>query len=303
MARKTNKTAHVLNLLAAGTADENEQKEADSAALAPNISIVDNPTSSADPLAGLIRNTLNKEILQEDAEPESEAASKPKTKASAKSATKSDKEDETEETAELEEALAPDEPAPIKKKKTTAKSKTSKASETAEQVAAIFDKSVFSEAKSEAEPQPVEEMAAADSADTAPQEQVILSAVSLPEPEIESPAPMAENTPPEPEDAVPAPESESAEAQAAKEYIYLNMMDILVEERLMEFLNKFGACTCHRCVLDAKALALSNLPPKYLVIPESSSAPLTSFYRNKFSIYIITELTKACLAIINSPRH
>lgn len=88
-----------------------------------------------------------------------------------------------------------------------------------------------------------------------------------------------------------------------EEYKYVNMMDIIVEERLMEFMNRFNVCTCKRCVADTKALALNNLPPKYIVAPVTSFSPLLSFYRNKYNIYVITELTKACLVVLDHPRH
>ncbi|MEG0216273.1 MAG: late competence development ComFB family protein, partial [Hungatella sp.] len=106
-----------------------------------------------------------------------------------------------------------------------------------------------------------------------------------------------EPTAPEPE---PAPIILEPEPPA---YRYVNMMDIVVEERLLEFIHRFDVCTCDRCVKDVKALTLNNLPPKYLVVPIASIAPLTSFYRNKYNIYAITELTKACLAVLENPRH
>lgn len=268
MAQKTNKTAHVLSLLAEGTNEEKDQKATDSSTLAPNISIEDNPTSSADPLAGLIRNTLNKELLQEDENNAENAVTDALEDNTATADTAPEDTIKLGNTAETDASPEADTPpaadsGPKTKKKASTKTgaktakgaKTSKADESLEQMPTVSEESAASQAQ------------------------------------------------PESEASVSAQEVTQAPQPAANEYVYLNMMDILVEERLMEFLNKFGACTCHRCVLDAKALALSNLPPKYLVIPDSSTAPLTSFYRNKFSIYIITELTKACLAIINSPRH
>ncbi|MEG7530759.1 MAG: hypothetical protein RSF83_05130, partial [Hungatella sp.] len=63
MARKTNKTAHVLNLLSTGNPTIEEPDQPDKQALAPNISIVEDPKSSGDPLANLIKESLDKEII------------------------------------------------------------------------------------------------------------------------------------------------------------------------------------------------------------------------------------------------
>jgi hypothetical protein len=51
------------------------------------------------------------------------------------------------------------------------------------------------------------------------------------------------------------------------------------------------------------ALALTNLPSKYIVVKKGSLSPLLHMYRTKYSALISTEVLKACLAVGKSPHH
>lgn len=86
-------------------------------------------------------------------------------------------------------------------------------------------------------------------------------------------------------------------------YLYLNVMEEGVKEDCEEYMIKLGVCTCDRCRNDVMALALSNLPPKYIVTEKTAVSPLLNLYRNKFSSYVMAELTKACFAVSANPRH
>lgn len=228
MPAKTHKTAHVLNLLSVGTAKEEtaeqteQTEQAEKKEAVPNIQMIDNPRDSSDPLAGLIKDSLEKEIFGE---------------------AYSDKPAEPEMEAPVE-SIAED---------------TNLALESGE---------LPSEQKDQSQSEP----------DSPPE----------PHTQTESFVPSADLLPP----ALPEPD-----------YCYVNIMDVLIDKRLEEFMKKFDNCTCDRCKKDVRALAMSNLPPKYIVMPNTSVAPLVSFYANKYQFSIITELTKACLAVIGNPRH
>lgn len=108
-------------------------------------------------------------------------------------------------------------------------------------------------------------------------------------------------------DAASAP-TKSSSVTAQKDapmpaYRYVNVMERGVAESLMEYMTKLGVCTCDRCQKDVTALAMSNLPPKYIVADTAAVSPLLNFYSNKYSSLIMTELTKACFAVIADPRH
>lgn len=102
-----------------------------------------------------------------------------------------------------------------------------------------------------------------------------------------------------------APPPDTAETQEPHEapYLYVNVMEDGVKDRCLEFMEKLDICTCDRCQKDVTALALSNLPAKYIVADRAAIAPLMNYYKNKYSSHIMAELTKACFAIHKQPRH
>ena len=86
-------------------------------------------------------------------------------------------------------------------------------------------------------------------------------------------------------------------------FVYVNICEELVKEKTVEYLERFGVCTCSRCVADAMALALTNIQPKYVVMDPDTAVPFLSYYANKLSVNVMTELTKACLTVLAHPRH
>lgn len=85
--------------------------------------------------------------------------------------------------------------------------------------------------------------------------------------------------------------------------VYLNVMEELVEEPLRKYIKLFGLCDCPRCVADVRALALSRLPAKYVVLSSASLPPLLSFYQAKFDSALVTQVIYACKTVMESPRH
>ena len=87
------------------------------------------------------------------------------------------------------------------------------------------------------------------------------------------------------------------------EFYYINVYEQIVKNNVLEYLERFGVCTCSRCVADATALALTNLPSKYIVTEYDNTSPLLSFFEHQFQTLILSELTKACLTVQANPRH
>ena len=121
-----------------------------------------------------------------------------------------------------------------------------------------------------------------------------------PEPEPE-PAPAPE---PEPE-PIPEPEAPFAPRQTRLPdgAVCMNVMEILVDERLERYVKMFGLCDCPRCLADARALALTKLPPKYVVLADMAATPMLSLYRAKFESQVIAQVIQACKTVMESPRH
>lgn len=129
------------------------------------------------------------------------------------------------------------------------------------------------------------------------------------------PSPSSKEEDPRPEDPpsqemqsqkeIPSDETSSSEAEDSKalDYRYLNVMEYVVKSRAKEYMGKFDVCLCDRCVADVTALALTNLPPKYIVVEPPSASPLLNYYSNRFSQLIIVELTKACSIVKENPHH
>nr|WP_300167541.1 late competence development ComFB family protein [uncultured Flavonifractor sp.] len=85
--------------------------------------------------------------------------------------------------------------------------------------------------------------------------------------------------------------------------VCVNVMELLVEERLERYVRMFGLCTCPRCLADARALALTRLPSKYVVLNGDTAIPTLSLYRSKFESMIIAQVIQACKSVMESPRH
>ena len=85
--------------------------------------------------------------------------------------------------------------------------------------------------------------------------------------------------------------------------VYVNVMERLVEEKAMKYIEMFGLCQCRRCVSDVKALALNRLDPKYVVMRVGEEVPRISLYEGKFSASVTAQLLSACKIVMERPHH
>lgn len=83
-----------------------------------------------------------------------------------------------------------------------------------------------------------------------------------------------------------------------------NVAEILVNETINEILraNK-DICSCSRCRLDLAAIALNNLPTKYVVTTEGEVFKRTDALKQQFKVDIIRALTEALKIVIAHPHH
>lgn len=122
--------------------------------------------------------------------------------------------------------------------------------------------------------------------------------------------PAAEPAPDQESAAAPEPAQAGAETPEAEPvpdemegYVFYNIMEKIVQDKAMKYMKQFGNCTCKRCEADTIALALSMLPPKYVVVKKDSVSPLLNFYEDHYAGQIIVEITKACITVNRNPRH
>lgn len=114
---------------------------------------------------------------------------------------------------------------------------------------------------------------------------------------------------PEEEAAAPEAEEQAAQAQQTEpqeetdEFTMVNVMEALVRDQAPRYMRQFGHCDCRRCVEDTIALALTHLPAKYVVVNKDAVSPLLNFYEKKFAGQLLVEITKASMIINEFPHH
>lgn len=107
------------------------------------------------------------------------------------------------------------------------------------------------------------------------------------------------------ETAPPAPAGASPFSRHTESHTggYVNVMQVLVEEKAPKYVKLFGLCDCSRCLEDVKALALNHLPPKYVVMDQGDMIPKLTFYEGKYNSDITAQLLQACKAVMQRPHH
>lgn len=140
----------------------------------------------------------------------------------------------------------------------------------------------------------------------APQPEPVRQSVPAPQPEPE-PAPVQQE---EPAPAPVLPEVEEAPPEVRfQEPLhpitpgYINVMQVLVEEKAPQYVKMFGLCDCERCMEDVKALTLNNLPSKYVVLEPGDRIPRLTVYEGRFASDITAQLLQACKMVMAHPHH
>lgn len=107
----------------------------------------------------------------------------------------------------------------------------------------------------------------------------------------------------EPQDGGQEPRDGDHDSGQEECHIENVMENIITRMDLKKYMEQYGVCRCSRCCADTKALILTRLPSKYVVVHEDWVAPMIGFYENKFKVRIFTEILKACLQVKEKPRH
>ena len=323
---KSSKTAHVLNLLAPGGENEAIRPPAvsqaepasspEDAAAAPVPEAVAAPVEASRPLTPpilevarsndeqvslQIKDALESELLSElgDMPPalEPEPAPEPEQELEPEPGPipepEPEPEIETEPIPEPEPELEPipepaSEPEPISQPESTPAPEA--VSEPEPEPETILEPAPDPKPISEPEPQPAPEAASEPEPEPEP----------IPEP---APEPEPEPTPePEPQ-PVPKPAPAAPPAPDPNELVVMNVMEALVEEKAPRYIKMFGLCSCKRCEADVKALTLTNVQPAYIVRRRAEAHAMLTVYESRYNSTIFAQLTRACKAVMDSPRH
>ncbi|MCI8821164.1 MAG: late competence development ComFB family protein [Lachnospiraceae bacterium] len=88
------------------------------------------------------------------------------------------------------------------------------------------------------------------------------------------------------------------------DFHFINVMEELIMQHDLEhILKQYNVCTCPRCKADVCALTLTGLPAKYVVAGDHSVSPILNYYKNRYRISILAELSKACNTVREHPHH
>lgn len=78
----------------------------------------------------------------------------------------------------------------------------------------------------------------------------------------------------------------------------------LIDEVLDDYASKYpGTCKCERCRNDIMALALNNLPAKYVVADRGKIITKTVYERIGGKAQVVAALTAAIQVVQKNPRH
>lgn len=101
----------------------------------------------------------------------------------------------------------------------------------------------------------------------------------------------------------PEPHPEIYTPVGEHDVAYTNVIQELVEETSPYYIANMLQCHCQRCIADMKALALTNLPAKYVVLENSKRAAYMSVYAARYEKLLSVQMMRACVIINEHPHH
>lgn len=101
-----------------------------------------------------------------------------------------------------------------------------------------------------------------------------------------------------------APSAEQDTGSRGAEYCVVNIFEQIVgQPYILSCMKRQGMCTCSRCQADVRALTLSKLPAKYVVVPAGGTSPMIGFYQTRYQAEILSAVMQASEMVQASPRH
>ena len=82
-----------------------------------------------------------------------------------------------------------------------------------------------------------------------------------------------------------------------------NYMENFVQTAMNQVLPGLNICLCENCRCDIAAMALNELPPKYVVTRKGHLYTKLNVFEPQFGIDITTEVMKAAKIVSQNPRH
>ncbi|HOP92941.1 MAG TPA: late competence development ComFB family protein [Acetivibrio thermocellus] len=82
-----------------------------------------------------------------------------------------------------------------------------------------------------------------------------------------------------------------------------NYMEEVVFLLMKDVLSDINVCSCEKCRMDIAAIALNNLPPKYIVTDKGELYSKVDSLKQQFEVDVISALAKAAVIVKRNPRH
>jgi len=82
-----------------------------------------------------------------------------------------------------------------------------------------------------------------------------------------------------------------------------NYMEEVVFSMIKEIIGEINVCTCEKCMMDIAAIALNDLPPKYIVSEKGELYSKVNSLKQQFEVDVISAVTKAAVLVKRNPRH
>ncbi len=82
-----------------------------------------------------------------------------------------------------------------------------------------------------------------------------------------------------------------------------NYMEEIVFSQIKEVLEDINVCTCDKCIFDIAAIALNDLPTRYIVSEKGELYSKINSLKQQFEVDVISAITKAAVLVKRSPRH
>ncbi len=82
-----------------------------------------------------------------------------------------------------------------------------------------------------------------------------------------------------------------------------NYMEEVIANKLKEMLDGLDVCKCPKCIMDIEALALNNLPPKYVASEKGELYSKVNLLMQQFEVDVIAAIIRAAAIVKEHPRH
>lgn len=83
-----------------------------------------------------------------------------------------------------------------------------------------------------------------------------------------------------------------------------NYMEEIVFHQIKDILKDINnMCSCEQCIMDIAAIALNDLPPKYVVTEKGEVYSKISALKQQFDVDVIAAITKAAVIVKRKPKH